>query len=462
MAVFDCFEFDGDVAALVQRLEALSESVDHFVVVEVIDRSTAEKAESTLRQQWAELKPWARQLRHVIVSEPKPASLTWRQKGKAPLRSPDPHAGLAHIGRGLADLTAGDVVILAQMRDIPARAWIEEFMRDPMKPTELFTVSDTAVWQPGASVGGVALRVGEAALPSPSQTLKAGLKSAPPARPAQLIGARIAAHGNSQATVITSKDRRPMIICAYLHDRDEVTVRQAFGLDDERGSRLPFFLWQDTERIGPERAFQHCWNQFPDRDVIIIHPDMAPMPDDPNNTWYEKLCAYRNQLPDAGIIGCDLIFPEPTQEGDVAAQCVGGRIRAGKIKHVGGRNHPYNERYTGVRQMDWATFGGVLIRREAIDMVGPFDETYKWAYVMDVDYCMAVQLRGMRIYQVPVNIIHAENGTTKDFLKNPEYKATMFANFTIFEEKWASLFRGKSSSGDESPSFGLLPKFPGG
>ena len=152
MAVFDCFEFDGDVAALVPRLEALSESVDHFVVVEVIDRSTAEKAESTLRQQWAELKPWARQLRHVIVSEPKPASLTWRQKGKALLRSPDPHAGLAHIGRGLADLTAGDVVILAQMRDIPARAWIEEFMRDPMKPTELFTVSDTAVWQPGASV----------------------------------------------------------------------------------------------------------------------------------------------------------------------------------------------------------------------------------------------------------------------------------------------------------------------
>ena len=61
-----------------------------------------------------------------------------------------------------------------------------------------------------------------------------------------------------------------------------------------------------------------------------------------------------------------------------------------------------------------------------------------------------------------MGIRHAENGTTKDFLKNPEYKATMFANFTIFEEKWAPLFRGKSSSGDESPSFGLLPKFPGG
>lgn len=462
MAVFDCFEFDTNIAALVQRLDALSEVVDHFVVVEVIDRSKPDKAESTLRQQWSELKPWARQVRHVITSVSKPVPLTWKQKGKALLRPSDPHAALVRIGRGLADLTVDDVVILSQLRDIPARAWVEEFSRDPMKPTDVFTVSNTAARRPRVRVGGIALRVGEAALPSPPQTLKAALKSAPPSRPAQLIGTRIAAHGNGQATVNTSNDNRPIIICAYLHDRDEATVRQAFGLDDERGSHLPFFLWKDTEMIGPERAFQHCWNQFPDRDVIIIHPDMAPMPDDPNNTWYEELCAYRDKLPEAGIIGCDLIFPEPTQDGGVAAQCVGGRIRAGKIKHVGGPNHPYNERYTGVRQMDWATFGGVLIRREAIDMVGPFDDAYKWAYVMDVDYCMAVQLRGMRIYQVPVNIVHAENGTTKDFLKNPEYQEAMLANFTVFEEKWAPLFRGKASAGDQPPNFGLLPKFPGG
>jgi len=256
--------------------------------------------------------------------------------------------------------------------------------------------------------------------------------------------------------------REPVIICPYLHDEDQETVRQAFGLDDDRGRRLPFFFWQDTERIGPERAFEHCWNQFPDRDVIIIHPDMYPMPDDPNNTWFERLLDSVEDLPDAGAIGCDLIFPEPTETGELAAQCVGGKIREGKIKHMGGRNRVYDERYRGVRQTEWATFGGVYIRREAIDMCGSFDDDYKWAYVMDVDYCMRIQLHGLRTYQVPVNLIHEENGTTKDFLVDPLFRAKMDANFEVFDKKWRGFFRGRPQLQEARARHRTLPKFPGG
>ncbi|NQU37779.1 MAG: hypothetical protein HQ526_09340 [Actinobacteria bacterium] len=253
----------------------------------------------------------------------------------------------------------------------------------------------------------------------------------------------------------------PVIICPYLHDEDEIRVRKDFGLSDERGERLPFFFWQDTERIGPEQAFEYCWSQFPDRDVIIIHPDMYPLPDDPNNTWYERLLDEVAKLPDAGIVGCDLLFPDLIPTGWVAAQCVGGKIKENRIKHVGGRRHPYDERYRGVRRTDWATFGGVYIRREAIDMCGSFDDRYEWAYVMDVDYCMEVQLRGLRTYQVQVNVIHEGNGSTREFLADPVYKAKFRKNKQRFVEKWRPYLRGESQLAEDRVDHATLPRFPG-
>jgi hypothetical protein len=76
----------------------------------------------------------------------------------------------------------------------------------------------------------------------------------------------------------------PVVICPYLYDNEPAEIRSKFDLDGAAGRRMDFFLWQDKERIGPEFAFEHCWNQFPDRDIIIIHSDMSPMPGEPPGT----------------------------------------------------------------------------------------------------------------------------------------------------------------------------------
>src|SRR5271157_5250729 len=98
----------------------------------------------------------------------------------------------------------------------------------------------------------------------------------------------------------------PVIICPYLYDREADEIRRNFRLNEESGRRLNFFLWQDVDRIGPEHAFEYCWRQFPDRDVIIVHSDMAPMPWDKSNEWYDALLEQRDILPQAGMIGCNL------------------------------------------------------------------------------------------------------------------------------------------------------------
>jgi len=228
----------------------------------------------------------------------------------------------------------------------------------------------------------------------------------------------------------------PIIICPHLHEEDARKVGQAFGLNEPRGRKLDFFLWQDRERIGPERAFQHCWSQFPDRDVIIVHPDMAPLPEDTDNNWYDRLLAFGEIFPEAGILGCDLLYPHRLPCGRFAVQSAGGVFEDGVIKHIHGKSMPYDRRFRWPRQAAWATFGGIFLRRKAIDACGGFDNRYSWAYVMDVDYSLEMRKRGFDIYQVPVNLIHEESSTTKAFLEQEIYQRQVDSNHRVFNDKW--------------------------
>jgi len=228
----------------------------------------------------------------------------------------------------------------------------------------------------------------------------------------------------------------PVIICAHLHDEDVGKVRAAFGLDEARGRKLDFFFWKDTEQMGPEKAFETCWKKFPDRDVILIHPDMSPLPDDTDNGWYDILRDHVAKLPEAGIIGCDLLFPSPSPAGYEGVQCAGGTFENGTVGHINGRTLEYSSELRRPREVAWATFAGVYIRRSTIEACGDIDSNYQWAYVGDVDYCFEARRRGIRVYQVPANLLHAENGTTAPFLEQEEYRAKAASNLEHFHNKW--------------------------
>lgn len=454
MKVYDAVLFAGTVDELVQRFEVLDQVVDVFVVVEPAKTRSGQPRRLVVREQLAELEPWIKKLRHVVFNPAKP--MTTRQWQQA-LRN--------EVTRGLADADSFDQVMVSDWRVTPSVDAVKWMCELAVEYGRLATriPSGRRIRKSLTPVcfQAQALDRHHAAVLC-QRALKKGWYPSGPAGTAAWVRKdhhrwwRREEQLAPAAALITPE---PVIICSYLYDEDAVTIRDAFGLNDDRGKDLPFFLWQDSNRIGAERAFQYCWEQFPDRDIIIVHPDMRPMPDDQGNHWYRQLQEYVAQLPDAGIIGCDLIFPEPTKTGELAAQCVGGRIKAGQIKHVGGRNRAYDHRYTGVRKMDWATFGGVYIRRETIQLVGSFDDAYKWAYVADVDYCMQTYMRGLRIYQVPVNLIHEQNGTTKDFLVDEIYLQKRRDNEETFAIKWSKLFRGAPSA--TRRRVGGWSRFPG-
>jgi hypothetical protein len=237
----------------------------------------------------------------------------------------------------------------------------------------------------------------------------------------------------------------PVIICPYVYDHEASEVRRKFGLDGPAARHVEFYLWQDKERIGPELAFEHCWNQFPTRDIILVHSDMAPQAGDPAMQWYEALVSYSADLLRAGMIACNLYHPTPTPNGAVSVQCAGGTFTDGKIDYLhGALDEPggvSSQVLKRIRPMDWVTLGGVLIRRELIRACGAFDRRYKWAYVMDVDYCFEARLRGFQLMQVPVSLQHEESRTTRSLWeKNPDLRDHVGQNMERFYAKWGPFY----------------------
>ena len=171
------------------------------------------------------------------------------------------------------------------------------------------------------------------------------------------------------------------------------------------------------------------------------------MPDDKTNQWFDRLLEFADELPQAGMVACDLLYPLQRPDGAWLVQCAGGYFNEGKLGYIGGgvdvekqiisnAARVYGDDLKQVRRVQWVTFGGVYIRRDVLDACGGFDRRYQWAYVMDVDYCMEARMRGFEVFQVPVNLTHFEARTTRVF-RTPERHSQVEQNYQAFYEKWA-------------------------
>jgi hypothetical protein len=234
----------------------------------------------------------------------------------------------------------------------------------------------------------------------------------------------------------------PIIIVPYVNAVEIQQLKQALGY------KLPVFFWEDTGRIGSDLAYQTMWNMFPDRDIIILHADMLPMPEDTTNAWYTQLLNYVQLHPEAGIFGTTLLYPAKSEKGNYYIQHAGGQFVNGEAIHFGGGLELFSSRanreleqdegqYDRVREVSWVTFGGIYLRRSVISDCGPFDPTYYWTYYRDVDYCLTARSRGWKIYQTPVKLLHFEGKDNKRIQSQDPNKSEQSAiNHKIFTNKW--------------------------
>ncbi len=82
----------------------------------------------------------------------------------------------------------------------------------------------------------------------------------------------------------------------------------------------------------------------------------------------------------------------------------------GWAAHVGLGAPPGSTAFSYVRAVDYASANGLLVRREAWDAVGGFDDRYHPAYYEDVDLCLALHRHGYTVlYEPRAELSHLES-----------------------------------------------------
>jgi len=235
----------------------------------------------------------------------------------------------------------------------------------------------------------------------------------------------------------------PIVIVPYLFEHEVQELKNALGW------KIPYEFWKDIGQIGSDLAYQYLWNKHKDRDVIILHADMMPLPEDTENKWYEDLLQVVNAHPEAGIFGMKLLYPRKNEKNQYIIQHAGGRFeKNGEAVHFGGglnlidgtanKELEADEgQYDKLREVSWVTMGGIYIRSSSRNIVGNYNPSYYWTYYRDVDWCLSARRAGIKIYQTSIPLLHFEGKDNKRLMaQNPALSEKWGINRSIFMKKW--------------------------
>lgn len=160
--------------------------------------------------------------------------------------------------------------------------------------------------------------------------------------------------------------------------------------------------------------------------LVFLNNDTVPQPG-----WLEALLATFDAVPDAGLVGAKLVYP------DGRLQEAGGVVFAdGSGWNYGRFDHPDGCRYGYLRDADYLSGAAIAIPRALFERLGGFDVRYAPAYYEDTDLAFAVRAAGLRtLYQPAATVVHDE-GTTSgtDLATGP--KAAQARNRQVFADKW--------------------------
>jgi GT2 family glycosyltransferase/glycosyltransferase involved in cell wall biosynthesis len=179
--------------------------------------------------------------------------------------------------------------------------------------------------------------------------------------------------------------------------------------------------------------------------LVFLNNDTVPQPG-----WLDALLRTFDEVPGAGLVGAQLIFPNGR------LQESGGVVFAdGSGWNYGRGESPEDPRFSYLRDVDYASGAAIAIRRELFERLGGFDVRYAPAYYEDTDLAFAVREAGLRVLVQPAaKVVHDEGGTAgTDVRVGP--KAAQVRNQQVFREHRAAQLAAQPAPGT-IPSPALL------
>lgn len=147
----------------------------------------------------------------------------------------------------------------------------------------------------------------------------------------------------------------------------------------------------------------------PGRDVLLLNPDVALAGPEP----VRELIAFADAHPGLAVVGPRLVSEDGTAQAS-ARQYPSLAAVAATFPRLGalGPLRRSRERYEDPSraqapvEVDWVIGAAMLIRRDAFELVGGWDESY-FLYLEDTDFCRRCRRAGRAVAYLPaVSLLH--------------------------------------------------------
>ena len=176
--------------------------------------------------------------------------------------------------------------------------------------------------------------------------------------------------------------------------------------------------------------------------LVFLNNDTQVLPN-----WLDELVETFRLVPDAGLVGAKLIYPDGT------LQEAGGIVwNDASAWNYGRGDDPRKPEYNYLREVDYCSGACIMVPKELFSRLGGFDEWYAPAYGEDSDLAFRIKKVGRKVlYQPMAEVIHFEGVSSGTDLAQG-IKSFQVTNGQKFLERWHSALSSHGSPGSK-PQF---------
>ena len=147
--------------------------------------------------------------------------------------------------------------------------------------------------------------------------------------------------------------------------------------------------------------------------------------------WLERLAETFERVPDAGLVGAKLVYPNGRLQ-----ECGGLIFSDGDGWNYGKHDDPEKPEYQYLREVDYCSGACIMLRTPVFRELGGFDEVYAPAYYEDTDLAFRIRAHGLKVLVQPESVVIHHEGITSGTDTSSGTKRYQAINRETFLERW--------------------------